>query len=86
MSRILPAHDVDLAVWEGDRPDESNVAETFRAVYDKTHRSALRTRRLGTDTTHAGDQGLRDVGSWIGGTKWVTPVMSMTRIRGPAHP
>ncbi|GAA4264176.1 hypothetical protein [Dactylosporangium darangshiense] len=23
----------DLAVWKGDRPDESNAAETFTALY-----------------------------------------------------
>jgi hypothetical protein len=25
----------DIAVWEGDRPDESNAAETFTALYDR---------------------------------------------------
>jgi hypothetical protein len=35
LSCILPAHDVDLAVWEGNCPDESNAAETFRAIHDK---------------------------------------------------
>ncbi|MCF0095389.1 hypothetical protein [Micromonospora sp. MH99] len=25
----------DLAVWEGERPDESNAAETFSALYDQ---------------------------------------------------
>ncbi|MFG3555270.1 hypothetical protein ACGGAQ_12830 [Micromonospora sp. NPDC047557] len=25
----------DLAVWEGERPDEANAAETFSALHDQ---------------------------------------------------
>lgn len=41
MVRFVPAHayslpmTYDLAVWEGDRPDESDAAATFAALYDR---------------------------------------------------